>query len=439
MYALKLIATISVIFGVSSCAFYSSTNTKLNGSTLASKASYNVATDRGAAGNNKSLVILALSGGGSRAAYFSASTMFALQSVFSSVDILEEVDIISAVSGGSLPAAYYVISKDPQDETGTVESNRDWDRAVVADLMAKNYRWRWLGNWFWPTNIAKYWFTDFDRSDIMAQTFADNMFDSRLIGVDLTFGDVNPTRPNIVLNATNGTTHQFSSVFTFTSENFTDLIASDIDQYEIADAVMATASFPAVFNYMTLENFKEPDRYLHVFDGGNADNLGLESVEEIIRVNGHKYQRIVVILVDAFTESKGVDPKKSDGRQLLDYAVDLNFIDSSDSLLARNRIGTMESLESKLGKLDAKTQYIFYHIQFDDISNDGDRAKLNGIRTDFMLEDGQPKLLDSAVAKLIVQENTCLMDIKKILLDKTNSEPVKNRHCGWPKQHEHKD
>ncbi len=51
---------------------------------------------------------------------------------------------------------------------------------------------------------------------------------------------------------------------------------------------MATASFPAAFNNKTLKNFSEnqvKDSYLHVFDGGNHDNLGLSSVEEIIERN----------------------------------------------------------------------------------------------------------------------------------------------------------
>src|SRR2546425_7415806 len=46
---------------------------------------------------------LALSGGGSRSANFSAAVMLELQRL----GILEQVDVISAVSGGALTAAYY--------------------------------------------------------------------------------------------------------------------------------------------------------------------------------------------------------------------------------------------------------------------------------------------------------------------------------------------
>src|SRR2546430_13672047 len=36
-------------------------------------------------------------------------------------------------------------------------------------LFRSNYIARWIGNWFWPLNIAKFWLTAFDRTDIMAQ------------------------------------------------------------------------------------------------------------------------------------------------------------------------------------------------------------------------------------------------------------------------------
>ena len=50
---------------------------------------------------------LALSGGGYRAAAYHIGTMRALHKL----GILNEVDIISSVSGGSITAAYYVLNK----------------------------------------------------------------------------------------------------------------------------------------------------------------------------------------------------------------------------------------------------------------------------------------------------------------------------------------
>src|SRR5256885_851163 len=148
------------------------------------------------------VVLLALSGGGSRAAYFSARTMFALERVpgpqGATLNVLNEVDLISAVSGGSLAAAYYAASFDA-GTPGIPPGRRKWDERTVTDLISRNYIARWIGNWFWPLNIVKFWLTAFDRTDIMAQTFADNFFDSTRTGVDLRIRDLNPARPNLGL------------------------------------------------------------------------------------------------------------------------------------------------------------------------------------------------------------------------------------------------
>jgi hypothetical protein len=97
----------------SGCTSYSHTNEPLaaergpQGARLRSTFSVD-----GQRGNPRVLMFLALSGGGSRAAYFSASTMLKLQTVFPDVDLLEEVDVVSSVSGGSLTGALYAASRD---------------------------------------------------------------------------------------------------------------------------------------------------------------------------------------------------------------------------------------------------------------------------------------------------------------------------------------
>jgi hypothetical protein len=53
-------------------------------------------------------IALSLSGGGSRAAVFSAAVMFELQKH----GILQQVDVVSSASGGSVSAALYAVSCD---------------------------------------------------------------------------------------------------------------------------------------------------------------------------------------------------------------------------------------------------------------------------------------------------------------------------------------
>ncbi|MCF6202303.1 MAG: patatin-like phospholipase family protein [Methylococcaceae bacterium] len=432
MKILKLIIIYSFVFCLNGCGAFSQfshTNIKINQPIVKSKASFIVNEDRGS--HQKTLVILSLSGGGSRAAYFSASIMLALENVFKQdkLNILEEVDIISSVSGGSLAAAFYVTSKDLEDKSKERRFNQAWDRETVTNLMSLNFRRKWLLSWFWPTNIVKFWFTAFDRSDMMAQTLADNLFDMKFYGFDLKFKDINHSRPNIVLNSTNGTIGDFSSIFTFTQEQF-EKINSDINEYKVSRAVMATASFPGAFNYMTLKDFHSvDDKYVHVFDGGNSDNLGLKSVEKIIDKNKGKYKKIIVILVDSYTEGAGVSSSEYDGRKTLDYAVDLNFIDSSDSLLSINRENTIDNLSEKLEERGGPKEFVFYHVQFSDISNIQLKNKLNSIKTDFRIKEEDTESIDQAVSEIIVKDNLCLIKIKEVLLKKTTNH--KDWLCTW--------
>lgn len=320
---------------------------------------------------SKDLVFLALSGGGSRAAYFSAMSMLEMQKIAlnGNSNILSEVDLISSVSGGSLAAGYYAISDEggTNDRCGPTVSGRHWNENTVKDLMAKNYIGRWFGNWFWPDNVLLYWFTNYDRTDIMAQTFADNLYDTSFAGIDLKFRDLNPARPNLVLNATKGSgagSNTFGQPFTFTSEDF-GKVCSSIDEYSVARGVMATATFPGVFNFMTLTNQcsdkKEMGNYVHLFDGGNSDNLGLTSIKRAIWnlidiknsdkqpafLSQYKDKKIIVILIDSFTDSNGVSSDLPDPRHWYDYIADTNFITATDSLLSKNRDNLLEQFKTQ--------------------------------------------------------------------------------------------
>ncbi len=470
---------------LSGCTSFAYTNKRIApGVTYSGRASFEIKEDRG---NNNVLVLLALSGGGSRAAYFSGSVMLRLQDVFEDIDLLKEIDLISSVSGGSLPAAYYCISMDPEGFTTVpikgavnysqlssslktkvrysennrllgfkgpmqpedaqelseslsdqkddecieklqrlsqhkVRSNRPWDERTVKRLMERNYLYKWIGNWFWPTNVMKYWFTSYDRSDIMAQTFSDNLYDRRTFGYDLRFRDLNPERPYLIINATDatekrndcdGSPKDFGEVFTFTYEDFKSQLSSSISRYQISRAVMASAAFPAVFNYMTLRDYCNR-RYVHVFDGGNADNLGLKSIKKVIALNRNKYKKVIVILVDSHVEAKGIDNKEYDPRSLLSYVLDMNMMDSFDSLLESNRKVLIDEFKED-------NTIKFWHIKFDDVKDPDLKKKLNKIPTSFNISKSKEKdhvtLIDRAAKDLISKENPKLKLIRKILLD----------------------
>ncbi|MDB6083335.1 MAG: Patatin [Gammaproteobacteria bacterium] len=55
-------------------------------------------------------------------------------------------------------------------------------------------------------------------------------------------------------------------------------------------------------------------------------------------------KKVVVILVDAYTDKAGVDPSRPDPRGATDFIIDSNFIASTLALLAGNRDQTLTEL-----------------------------------------------------------------------------------------------
>jgi NTE family protein len=448
------------------------------------RASFRIDGDRG---NRRVLMMLALSGGGSRAAYMAAETMLALQQP--QIGLLDEVDVISAVSGGSLAAAYYVASRDPvlQDADlaarlqtagtpldgvfsavdGTLRCRRELtpvqraalddavadagDRARLVELcraprfpawtaeaarrtMKRNYMLRFFGQLVYPHNLFRYWFSSFDRSDIMAATLADGALSKYGLrdwwDSDVKMHELNPLRPYLLINATNATQQAlpdgsddpfpFGSAFTFTAEDFQQRLASDIAPYSLSRAVMASSAFPLAFATMTLEDFRgvaedaerpNPERrFVHLIDGGNSDNLGLRAVKRAL-LQAHAdgrldaYDRIIVLQVDAYTRPGGTSRSRPDPRSLIDLLLDTNVGDAVDSLLQANRdrlLGDFDDGRLRFGRecgaeknairhfpidlcerllldlpareLDLHQRLVFFHFGFADVVKDDDDA-----------------------------------------------------------------
>ena len=65
----------------------------------------------------------------------------------------------------------------------------------VRAQLTKDFEIRWFGRWFLPQNLVAYWFTNFNRSDIMKEVFDNNLFEHK------TFGDMGSGLPRILINA----------------------------------------------------------------------------------------------------------------------------------------------------------------------------------------------------------------------------------------------
>jgi predicted acylesterase/phospholipase RssA len=265
-------------------------------------------------------VALAISGGGSRAANFGAAMMLELQQR----GLLDQVDVISGVSGGTLPAVYYGLG----DKAGA------FTEPAVREALGYDFQSSWIRRWFLPWNMLRYWLSDFTRSDIMVQVFNNRLYHKA------TFADLRP-HPKILLNST---VHNDHTRFTFTDDRFAALHSS-LATYHVANAVNASSAFPGAFQDVTLQGYVEPPLYLHLYDGGPIDNLGVQAILGYVNRNilGTSLDRLfpngcVIIVIDATPSSEHpyLNTRESD-RTFIDYFVDANALDAMDAMLMESR------------------------------------------------------------------------------------------------------
>ena len=198
------------------------------------------------------LVVVTLSGGGMRAAALSYGVLETLDKLPGIYDenehLLDDVDIISSVSGGSVTAAWYAL-RGHDGIAHNDDSNALWTflhRRWTANLAVREYN---------PFMLARYAVTPYSRSDLLADFFDDALFARD--GTSPSYADVlklyhsDPHQPFVILNATD-LGHE--SGFAFTQGRF-DLLCSDLTPYRLADAVAASANFPIAFSALGLENF----------------------------------------------------------------------------------------------------------------------------------------------------------------------------------------
>lgn len=326
--------------------------------------------------SDEPFVGLAISGGGSRAANYSAAVMSELDRI----GILKHVSAISSVSGGSLAAAYYATRSNSslrqQDEklfweTAKANLSKDFRSAFVAKLLR-------------PDNFMKTMFGPVGRTDLMAQVFDEHIF------AGMKYGDLENNGPGLIINATalndlsglldrticTNRRHYAESIkwesVSFTDEFFDNCLHSAISSYPISHAVAASAAFPGLFSSVPLARF-EPDekfetiipaQYLHVMDGGPADNLGIDGIlsdwAAKSRSPGDKdIKQCLIIVIDAFASGEA-DARnlKPDPRSVFDRFVDSNFFDSIDAMLNRRRLETLKGLHLYLPTPEIDRRFI---------------------------------------------------------------------------------
>ncbi len=277
------------------------------------------------------MVVLSFSGGGKRSAAFAHGVLRGLQKMRVTEDgrdhaLLDDVAYISAVSGGSFPAMHYGLYREQSFVTFPQEFLYRDIGAYIWGMYLLPWNWEWLINPLYGTN------------DRMAEIY------DRLMFHGATYADLlKRGLPVIAVNATdiaNGVS------FSFVQPSF-DLLCSDLLRFPVARAVAASNGFPVLFTPITIssfepncsgprtwpeltaevpetgielsrraelarqsERYRNPSRtkYVHLMDGGIADNLALRSVlNALIAIDEHnalfrqfalRTRRVVVISAD---------------------------------------------------------------------------------------------------------------------------------------------
>ncbi len=280
---------------------------------------------------------LGISGGGSRAASFGAAALQELESL----GLMQHVSVLSSVSGGGLPTAWYALHG-PLLAGAQAEG---WD--TLRHAMAQDFRTEWQHSVLAPTALLATFLSGINRSDFMVEVFERRLFHGATFA-DL--GAIGPRRPIVLFNATDITREGVG--FAFSEEEFSAR-NSRLDSYPIARAVMASGAFPGAFSSITLRNHPplrpdgsqaEEPSYTHLMDGGPADNHGIDKLLQTAR---SAWQRspdraafaCLFVIVDAHvTNHASARATDRDLRNApLDYLVDPNVFEAIDTLLVQRR------------------------------------------------------------------------------------------------------
>lgn len=291
-------------------------------------------------GNNSDelFVVLVFSGGGTRAAALSYGVLEALrdtriESNERKTSLLDEVDVISSISGGSFTAAYYGL-----------RGEKTFDE-FPAHFLYRPIQSELIKLALTPASLLKLAGPSFGRSDLAAEFYDREVFAASTYAQLI----AQRRRPFVILNATDMT---IGAQFSFIQDQF-DLLCSDLAGVSLGRAVAASSAFPGGLTPLTFQNYAgtcdyhqppwvalamedhqsrvnarrtaraeqrlsysgtSPARaYIHLTDGGVADNIGLrEPLTAITSVNNswsllrlinrEKVNRLAVIVVNAATD-----------------------------------------------------------------------------------------------------------------------------------------
>ncbi len=402
------------------------------------------------------LLVVTFSGGGTRAAALAYGVLehLARTEVVRQGKpgrLLDEVDIISSVSGGSFTAAYYALYG---EQIFSDFERRFLKRNVQGELTRKILA---------PFNLARASSPKFGRIDLVAEYLDDEIFEHATFGDLVTQG----RRPFVMINASD---MSLGTRFEFTQDQF-DLLCSDLSAFPLARAVAASSAVPIVFSPLTVRNYggtcgyagpaqvvanhrgttarqiykaaevrsyldSEARPYLHLLDGGITDNIGLRGMlDRVASGDGpldlaralrlERLRKAVLIVVNAETA-----PDLSLDRREAVPTITQVFRAVKDIPINRYSFETIELLKtnfedwarqmrghrSEVQQADgAEAGFDFYLVEvtFDAIKDPAERDFFRGIPTSYSLPAETVDQL-RALGPRLIEEST---DYQRLLHD----------------------
>jgi NTE family protein len=400
-------------------------------------------------------LMLTFSGGGTRAAALSYGVLEELAKTEVTINgrkhrLLDEVDAISGVSGGSFTAAYYGLFGDRifEDFEG---------RFLKKNIQGALARSIFLN----PINWVRLLSPTFDRSDLAAEYYGQTLFD------EATFSDlmaIQGKRPAILINATDMVT---GIRLGFTRETF-GILCSDLSTFPVGRAVAASSAVPILLTPITLRNYagtcgfevpeelkkvwaerpttsrvfyhvnnfmpyldSEKKTYIHLVDGGVADNLGLRSVLDRVLSFGdiwttvkntpvRNVHKVVFLVVNAETEVSHHWDKMESPPALA------AMLDSYSSVsIARYNFETLMLLRESFDKWKEEIrtnrcspgpvstdpgscgdiEFYMVEVKFDALPDEAEQTYFKRLPTSFVLKPEEVDKLRGAAHRILVQSS----------------------------------
>jgi NTE family protein len=420
----------------------------------------------GVQGNSDQLfVVLTFSGGGKRAAAFSYGVLEALRDIQVTAPdgerraLLDEIDLISAVSGGAFTAAYYALNgHETFDSFAPRFLNHDTEKDLWHKVLV-------------PASWGRLARDDVSRSDLEVEYFDRELFRGASVS------DLMARSPRVIITATDLVR---AKPFSFTREQLNG-VCVDPKSVPVARAVFASAATPIYFAPLVMQTFagrcgyQPPDiasvplesiddvyrreraerllsyldtahyPYLHLADGAFADNLGAraildevalgDTVTDALRRNGYsRARRMLFVIVDART---GFDRRYAQVaeplgiKKVMDAVVSATFNRYSFETmnLMRARVKRWETdvratrCKSTLAIRDCdKFDIDLVELSFDRVKDPAEHAYLDRIPTAFTLSTEEITRLRRA-AHVLVEESPELRNFLE-QTERTAKEPT---------------